>query len=244
MISAWVSPDILRNAIAPVTALVDEAQIRFEKGGMRIQTVDSARVGAVYLDLLNDAFHSYEADGQLISLDLSRVEEYISSPSGQGQYFIEQDSDSGRLQLSTGKYEFEVSLVDPDTVRTGPDPREIETPAAVTIDSNEFSEAIRTASMFSDNIKMGVDSSKDEFYMKAKGEIDRMNIRMHTDDVENLEIANAYGSYSLPYLSDIRKAIPPGISVELGLGEELPLRIQYEIANGNGRISYGLAPRT
>jgi len=243
MISAWIAPKTLRRSIAPVTALVDEAMLRFEDGGMRIQTVDPASIGAVSLDLLDSAFHSYEADGERISVDLDRLEEIVSATSDHGNYFIEKPDDEHRLALSTGGYEFELSLLSSETVRTAPDPRDLDTPATVSLDSTEFSNAIQVASMFSDHLKMGFNNQQNEFYMSAEGDQDDMFLTFGEDDVKSLEAAESYGNYSLAYLDNLRRAVPSNEVVKIGLGEEMPLNIQYEIADGNGRISYGLAPR-
>ena len=243
MIDAWISPGTLQKSIAPVTALVDEAVLRFEEGGMRIQTVDSANVGAISLDLLANAFHSYEANITKISLDLERLEEIVSKTSTQGNYLIKKEDDDNQITLSTKGYEFELALIQPDGVRTGPDPRELETPASIKLSVEQFSEAIRVASMFSEHLRMGIDSERDIFYMDAEGDVDDMHVTFDRQDVEFTDVAKAYGNYSLNYLEDIRKALPPDTTLTLGLGEELPLSIQYEIAGGDGRISYGLAPR-
>lgn len=244
MFRAWIDPDILKKAISPVTALVDEAQLHLEEGGMRIQTVDSANVGAVSLDLLAEGFHSYETDGGKVTLDLDRFEEIISKGSKASNFMLELDEETRKFIVSVEGYEFELSLLLPESAREGPDPYDIETPATVTIQGSELTEAIRMASMFSDNVRIGVDQKRDVFYLNAKGDSDSMYLTLSEEDLEEIEVAKAYGNYSLNYLSDIRKAIPSNSVVTLGLGQGVPMKIQYEIADENGRITYGLAPRT
>lgn len=243
MINAWISPDILNKSISSVTALVDEAEIRFEAGGMRIETVEAANVGAISLDLLQEAFYSYNCDGETICVDLARMEEILSKTTMQGNYLIEKDDDSHRMVLSNGGYEFKLSLLDPGSVRRGPDPINFDNPASVKMEADQFTEAIRVAAMFSDHIRMGFDTNNDIFFMNAKGDNDDMHLNFGKEDVEEMSVAKAYGNYSLNYLEDIRKAIPASAMVRLGIGEELPLTIQYSIANENGRINFGLAPR-
>ena len=243
MINAWVPPDILKKSLASVTALVDEAEMRFEPGGMRINTVDSANVGAVSLELLDTAFHSYEAEGETLILDLGRVEQIIKKTTADGNFIIKYDGDIESLELSTGGYEFRLALLTPDSVRTGPDPREIETSGLVEMDADEFEEAVRIGSMFSEQIRVGIDENKNIFYMKSQGDYDDMIVELGPGEVEKMDVAKAYGNYNLSYLRDICSAIPAGQTIKIGIGEELPLQIQYKIADGDGRITYGLAPR-
>lgn len=243
MFNASIDPQTLDRAISSVTALVDEAQIHFDKRGLRINTVDPAKVGAVSLDLLAEAFHEYESDGVQVYLDLQRTQDILSRTGNHGKVEISIDEEDRSLHFLTGGYDFEFSLLTADSAHGGLDPHELDGPAHVMIEGRELNRAIKIASMFSDQLRMGIDQQRERFYMVAKGDNDGMHMTLDQHELEELEAAKAYGLYSLDYLQEISRAIPSDVDVYLELGEELPLKLQYEIADENGRVTFGLAPR-
>lgn len=75
MFKAIVSAETLTSALDSISVLVDECKIHLEEDGLEIRAVDPANVGMVDLSLDAAAFESYEADGGLIGVDLSRLED-------------------------------------------------------------------------------------------------------------------------------------------------------------------------
>lgn len=243
MFNASIDPQTLDRAIRSVTALVDEAQIQLAERGLRINTVDPAKVGAVSLDLLAEAFHEYESDGMQIYLDLQRTQDILSRTGDHGEVEISIDEEDRSLHFLTGGYDFEFSLLTADSAHSGLNPHELEGSAKTVIEGRKLNRAIKIASMFSDQLRMGIDQQRELFYMVAKGDNDGMHMTLDQNELEELETAKAYGLYSLDYLQEISRAIPSDVDVHLELGEELPLKLQYEIADENGRVTFGLAPR-
>jgi proliferating cell nuclear antigen len=243
MFTATIDPQTLDRAIRSVTALVDEAKIELAEGGVRINTVDPPKVGAISLDLLAEAFQEYESDGSHIYLDLKRAQDILSQTGNYGAVEINLDAQDRNLHFRTGGYDFEFSLLTEGSARGGLDPQDLNGPAKIVIDGQKFNRAISIGSMFSEHIRMGVDRERDIFYMIAKGDNDGMHMTLGEDDLEVLEPAKAYGPYSLDYLQEISRAIPNDVDIRLEIGQEVPIKIQYQIADDNGRVTFGLAPR-
>ena len=59
----------------------------------------------------------------------------------------------------------------------------------------------------------------------------------------SIEAGAADSLFSLDYLKDMNKAIPSDAEVTIELGEEFPVKLHYQIAEGMGNITYMLAPR-
>lgn len=243
MFTASIDPQTLDRAIRSVTALVDEAKIELSEGGLRINTVDPAKVGAVSLDLLAEAFNEYESDGTQVYLDLERAQDILSQTGNHGAVEITLDTQDRDLHFKTGGYDFEFALLSQDSARGGLDPHDLDGAAEIVIDGRKFTRAISIGSMFSEQIRMGIDQQRDTFYMVAKGDNDGMHMTLGQDELEELQPAKAYGLYSLDYLQEISRAIPNDVDIHLELGEEMPLKLQYQIAEDNGRVTFGLAPR-
>lgn len=243
MFSASIDPKTLDRAIRSVTALVDEAKIVLAEGGLRINTVDPAKVGAVSLDLLAEAFQSYESDGIEIYHDLKRTQNILSETGYQAPVEIDLKNNQRELHFKTDGYDFEFSLLSQDSARGGLDPHELDFPAKISIEGQKLTRAISLGSMFSDQIRMGIDRKRSCFYMVAKGDNDGMHMTLDESELLGFQPSKAYGLYSLDYLQEIAHAIPNDADVQLELGEEMPLKLQYEIAGEDGRVTFGLAPR-
>ena len=243
MFTAMIDPQTLDRAIRPITALVDEAKIELAEGGLRINTVDPAKIGAVSLDLLDEAFYEYDSDGTQVYLDLKRAQDILSQTGNHDAVEINLDTQERDLHFRTGGYDFKFALLSQNSARSGLDPHDLDSSAEIVLDGRKFTRAISIGSMFSEQIRMGIDQQRDRFYMVAKGDNDGMHMALGQDDLEDLKPGKAYGLYSLNYLQEISHAIPNDVGIRLELGEEMPLKLQYQIAEDNGRVTFGLAPR-
>jgi proliferating cell nuclear antigen len=47
----------------------------------------------------------------------------------------------------------------------------------------------------------------------------------------------------MDYFSNMIKAIPSGTNVNINLGNDLPVKLEFDIAAGKGQVKYLLAPR-
>jgi len=97
--------------------------------------------------------------------------------------------------------------------------------------------------MVSDHIELGVDESAEAFYVKAEGDTDDVHLELDADDLIDLIVGPAASLFSLDYLKDMNKAIPADAEVTMVLGEEFPVKLHFDIAEGEGQVTFMLAPR-
>ncbi len=97
--------------------------------------------------------------------------------------------------------------------------------------------------MVSDHIALGVDETEEYFYVDAEGDTDDVHLELTQDDLIDLQIGPAHSLFSLDYLKDMNKAIPKDTEVTLDLGEEFPVKIYFGFGEGQGQVTYMLAPR-
>jgi proliferating cell nuclear antigen len=88
---------------------------------------------------------------------------------------------------------------------------------------------------------LGID--EDVFYMEAEGDTDRVRLDMARDSLIDLKSGEARSLFSLDYLSDIVKPASRSNEVTVELGKDFPVKINFSIANGAGKVGYLLAPR-
>ncbi|GAA0650494.1 DNA polymerase sliding clamp [Salarchaeum japonicum] len=243
MFKAIISADTLRTTLDAVSVLVDECKIHLNEDGLAIRAVDPANVGMVDLELSSDAFESYDADGGLIGVNLSRLED-IAGMADAGQLIhLELDEETRKLHIQIEGLEYTLALIDPDSIRQEPDLPDLDLPATVVIEGGDLDRAVRAADMVSDHIALGVDDTSELFYVDAEGDTDDVHLELDADDLIDLEVGPAHSLFSLDYLKDMNKAIPKDAEITAELGEEFPVKLHFDLAEGQGSVTYMLAPR-
>ncbi|MFB6119796.1 MAG: DNA polymerase sliding clamp [Halobacteriaceae archaeon] len=243
MFKAIVSADTLQDALDSVSVLVDECKINLDEEGLAIRAVDPANVGMVDLELSADAFESYESDGGLIGVNLSRLES-IAGMADAGQLVdLELDEETRKLHIRIDGLEYTLALIDPDSIRDEADLPDLDLPAEFVIEGADIDRSVTAADMVSDHIALGVDADAEQFYVEAEGDTDDVHLTLGRDDLISLSAGDAHSLFSLDYLKDMNKAIPKDAEVTVELGEEFPVKMHFEFAEGHGHVTYMLAPR-
>jgi proliferating cell nuclear antigen len=243
MFKAIVSAATLRDALDSVSVLVEECKIRLNEDGLAIQAVDPANVGMVDLSLDAEAFESYEADGGVIGVNLSRLEDIAGMGNAGDLVHLELDEETRKLHIRIDGLSYTLALIDPDSIRQEPDIPELDLPAEIVLEGTHLDRGIKAADMVSDHIALRVDEAEDTFHIEAEGDTDDVDLKLTREDLIDLEAGPAESLFSLDYLKDMNKAIPSDAEVTMELGEEFPVKLHFEFAEGLGQVTYMLAPR-
>jgi proliferating cell nuclear antigen len=243
MFNAIVSADTLGAALDSVSVLVDECKIRLEADGLTIRAVDPANVGMVDLELSAAAFESYETDGGVIGVNLDRLADIVGMGDADQLVHLELDEETRKLHISLDGLEYTLALIDPDSIRQEPDLPELDLSAEVVIEGRDIDRAVTAADMVSDHIALGVDSDDEEFYVDAEGDTDDVHLELGREDLIALTPGEARSLFSLDYLDDMNKAISSDAEVTMELGEEFPVKMHFGYAEGDGHVTFMLAPR-
>ncbi|MFB6107634.1 MAG: DNA polymerase sliding clamp [Haloplanus sp.] len=243
MFKAIVSASTLRDALDSVSVLVDECKVRLNEDGLAIRAVDPANVGMVDLSLDAAAFESYEADGGVIGVNLTRLEDIAGMANAGDLVHLELDEETRKLHIRIDGLSYTLALIDPDSIRQEPDIPDLDLPAEIVAEGNQLSRGIKAADMVSDHINLRVDEEAETFHIEAQGDTDDVDFELGTDDLIALTAGPADSLFSLDYLKDMNKAIPGDAEVTVELGEEFPVKLHYEFAEGMGNVTFMLAPR-
>lgn len=243
MFTAIVGAETLRSTLDSVSVLVDECKIHLNEEGLAIRAVDPANVGMVDLDLDASAFESYEADDELIGVDLTRLED-IAGMADSGQLIdLSLKEDVQKLQLRMDGLQATMGLIEPTSIREEPDIPDLDLPATIVLEGRDLNRAIKAADMVSDHMELGVDVDEEIFYVDARGDTDDIRLELRREELIEFEVGKASSLFSLDYLRDINRAIPTDSEVQLRLGEEYPVKLTMPYAEGRGQVTYMLAPR-
>ncbi|WP_330630394.1 DNA polymerase sliding clamp [Halocatena halophila] len=243
MFTAIVSSGTLLAALDSVSVLVDECKIRLDEDGATIRAIDPASAGMVDLRLEADAFESYETDGETIGVNLTRLEDIAGMANADDLINLTLEEKTRKLQIQIDGLEYTLALIDPDSIRQEPDLPDLDLPATIAIEGRDIDRAVTAADMVSDHIALGVNDAEEFFYVDAEGDTDDVHFELDRDELISLSAGDAHSLFSLDYLKEMNKAIPKDAEVTVDLGDEFPVNLQFEIAEGNGSVTYVLAPR-
>jgi proliferating cell nuclear antigen len=240
-----IDADTLRDALDPVTALVNECKIHLDGDGWRITAVDPANVGMIDLEIGTEAFDGYTGDGEVIGVNLDRLTDVLSMADGDDTVDIELDTETRKLGISIGGLSYTLALINPDSIRQEPDIPDLNLPATYVAEGRELSRAVTAADLCSDHVEMrGPDG--DTFEIVAEGDTDDVEV---TIDGEGLLSGAHTGEgpveslFSLDYLEDMAQPIGADTEVSVVLGSEMPVKLRYSLADGRVSVVNMLAPR-
>ncbi|MFC7135745.1 hypothetical protein ACFQRB_02325 [Halobaculum litoreum] len=240
-----VRPDALRPLLSAVGALVDECRLAFAADGLRAAAMDPATVAAVEVELDADATESYTADGTVVGVDVDRLEEVLAMADGDEVATLALDPEAYRLHVHVGEVEYALGLFDPESVR-GPgdaDALGFEHTAALTLPGETVGRFVRAAGMVADHLTLAVDPSEEAFVAAADGDTDDVRFVVPREDTTAFEAGEARSLFSLSYLECVERPVPSGTDVRVTLGEEAPLGVAYDVADGGGHVEAFVAPR-
>ena len=125
-----------------------------------------------------------------------------------------------------------------------PDPKmpNLDLPAKAVIKASEISRGVRASEAVSDHLAVTV--NKDNFEIFAEGDTDTVNLKLPKDLLVELKSSGKFKSlFSIDYFSNMIKPVKSDDNVTIYLGNDNPVRVEFDIANKNGHVNYLLAPR-
>ena len=243
MFDAIVRAETLQSTLDSVGVLVDECKIHLDEAGIEIRAVDPANVAMSDLSLSAEAFEAYEADGGLIGINLGCLQD-IAGMADSGQLVeLELDEETRKLHISIDGLEYTLALIDPESVRAEPDLPELDLSSEFVIEGRDLDQAATAADMVSTHIEFGVDADEEVFYATAVGDTDEVHVERDRENLIDLQVGDASSLFSLDYVQDILKAVEKGDEITVELGQEFPVKMHRQFADGEGDITWMIAPR-
>lgn len=230
---------------AQIDAFVDEAKVCFEADGLRTRAVDPANVAMVETTLDAAAFDRYDGDGTVIGANVARLRDVLGAVEADVRAEVSVHADAQKYDLGLGDAEMTLAYIDPDAVRREPDLPDLDNPAQVSMDQARLEAIVEYADAVDDHVIFGYDHDEREFTATAMGDTDDLDYWVHASELNDATATgDAHSPFSLDYLKDAVERIPDGTEVILHLGEQFPMKWEYDFGpGGHGHVEYVLAPR-
>lgn len=256
MFKAEIDISILKEYLAALTAVVDEGAVRITETGLTMQAVDAANVAMVAFKLDRAVFDEFEVEtvtdmdaheikiGEIkIGIDFVKLQGLVALADASETCKLELEGYDQKLNIKMGSLVFTISLLDPGALRKEPKVPELDYPASVTIDTEEFKRAVKAARKINDYIDIGIDADQDLFYMETRDGMDTLKLGLRRDQLVDLRSETVSSKFAADYLVAMAKGITRAEQITLYLGRNYPLQISFDVVDGKGSINYLLAPR-
>ncbi len=239
-----MSKDLAVRIGAVLGSMVDEALIAFTPEGLRIKAVDNAHIAMVELNVDKGAFESFSSDDREIGIDLERYSEFLKIASAGDLVHLSLDEGSGKWVMVIGNVTRSMA---PLSTKDWPSVKipKLALEAKAILNSEELHRIVKaTAGTAGGTFHgLGISIDPDFISMDANGDTDSVSMRLAKDLLVSLECqTHVCSKLPLDYIGNIAKAIPNGTLITMRLGDDLPLRLDFPIAEGKGQVSYYLAP--
>lgn len=240
MFDAKISTSALRSSVKAMAAVIEESTFKITPEGMSSTAVDPANACMCNMVISEGAFIAIDSNETEIGLDLQRFVEIIGMAESDGEINLSIDEHTHQLVVDMGGLSYNMSLLDPTTVRASPNVPELNLPAKIKMGVSEFKRAVKAASMTGDTMTIGIDGNT--VYMEARGDSDVVRLDMEEETLISLQPADVSATYSLDYLIDIGKGIGNATEITINLGRDLPVVIDFS-PYPRCNVTYILAPR-
>jgi proliferating cell nuclear antigen len=231
---------LLKEMVELCSALVDDVILKIKKDEMKIVAVDHAHVCLVELTLGVDACDEYEATTLELGIELAKL--YNILKLARENVIIDYDVRENRLIIQMDTLKRKMGVIDPAGIQDPSIPKLV-VPGKFTISASHFSRTLAACEQISDHMRVTVDATGVELF--AESNADTVIDKIPKDAKEVLEKLDAPRKFSSDYALDFLKNMTKGArkSIDFGMADDNPIKIEYSFAEDKGKAQYILAPR-
>ncbi len=241
MLHAEVKSETLKKLVDIVGTIVDEVKLNIGSDGINLKAVDPAHVAMVHLELTKNAFDSYEAQETELGLNLSKLEQFLKLSSSDEMVKIDHIEDENRLVLEVDKITQKMPLLDTAGM-TDPNVPQLDLPIHLVIEGKHLLKGVKASQNISDHIALT--AGPDGFDMFSEEDEDLVRLSLSKDDIKELDAPEEVRSlFALDYFSSMIKSVSGDTLIQLELGRDYPVKLEFDFAEGNGHVRFLLAPR-
>ena len=241
MFNVKVRSDIIKDIIDVTSPLVNEAKFNITAKGISLKAVDPAHVAMVELTIKSDAFEEYKSSDMELGIDLDKLSGIMRLATADDPVSLEYDEKSNRLVVKIGNLVRRMGLIDTAGMPDSKVPN-LDLPAKAVITAAELTKGVRASEAVSDHLALSVD--KDAFELFAEGDTDTVHLKLPKELLVGLKSPGKFKSlFSIDYFSNMIKPVKAGEPISIALGNDNPIRVDFDIAGEKGHVTYLLAPR-
>ncbi|XP_045211819.1 proliferating cell nuclear antigen-like [Mercenaria mercenaria] len=248
-----VTGSLWKKIIDAIKDLLNEAKWDCNTSGITLQAMDSSHVSLVSLNMRSEGFDSYRCDRNLsMGINLGSMAKIIRCAGNDDVITLKtgDSDDTVTFMFESPNHEkvsdYEIRLLDIDAEHLGIP--ETEYSCVVKMPSGEFQRICRDLSQIGESVV--ICCTKEGVKFSASGDLGTGNIKLaqncsadKEEEAVIIEMNQAVTlTFALRYLNYFTKATPISQQVTLSMSADVPLVVEYKVAD-MGYLRYYLAPK-
>lgn len=237
---------IWKSSIGAIANLIDEAAFKFTSGGVTMKAIDPSHIALVDFELPAKVFAEYDVKEEaILGIDLTEMNKVLSRAKPDDEFVLELDEEKNRLTLTfKGKStrRFSLPLIDIGEAEL-PEPK-LEFTASAEVVAGAIQDGLKDAGLVGDNVRFEI--SEKEFRMSSESDTGSAEMKLSKGDegLKKLDVKQpAKSMYNISHLDDMTKAASSDDVIVVNVGTDLPILLNFSMAEGKGRLKFLLAPR-
>lgn len=241
MLNAEIESRILKDLVDIVGTIVDEVKINLKEDGLTLKAVDPAHVAMVELNLSSEAFNSFKATETEIGLNLNKIDQFLKLAGSNDLVSIQHIEEENRLLLEVDNITQKMPLLDTAGM-TDPSVPTLDLPINLKIEGKHLLKGVKASQNISDHI--AITANPDGFEIFSEEDEDMVRLSLSEDELVELNAKQEVRSlFALDYFSSMIKCVSSDTPLNIELGADYPIKIEFDFADGEGNVRYLLAPR-
>lgn len=237
-------PGYLKESIAIISDLVNEARFKITPNAIELVAMDPANVAMVVFKLLSSSFTEYDVKKDIeIAINLANLKQVLRRASPKDMLTIELDDDN-RLKItlkSNTTRTFNLPIIElEEKEQKVPD---LKFPVTIKTSSSILNEAIADVDVVGESVAFIAEPKK--FALQAEGDLNQARIDIREDDITKVTLngdERVKAKYSIEYLKKMINGSKLSDEVVIQFSKDYPLKLEYKTVD-KVMLSFILAPR-
>ncbi len=237
---------VWKTCIGMMVNLIEEAAFKFTPDGIKMKAMDPSHIALVDFELPATAFVEYKVkQPTVLGINLLEMYKIMSRGKAEDELTLELDEERNRMGLTfkgASTRRLSLPLIDIREAEL-PEPK-LQFTATAEVLAGVIQDGLKDAEIVGDNVRFEL--SNDGLLISAESDKGTAELKLGKGDkaLAKLNVKQlARAMFNIKYLSDMTKAASSSDIITINLGMELPIQLDFPVADGKGRLRFLLAPR-
>jgi proliferating cell nuclear antigen len=232
--------DLLKNSLQSISNVITEGVFQFTEDGVELVAADPAMVAMVDFRMDEEAFDVYECDSaEQVGINIENLYSIIRRTGSDDTLSLSLNDDESKLQITMENHStrnFSLALLNLDDSDI-PSTSDLDFNVQAALKTSMFSDAIGDAAVVGDSVTISAEDNT--LVVQSAGDNSNVEFRIDegSDGLIDLDMEGP-----LDYLSKMIKAKKLSNTVNISLGADFPMRMEFQ-APENVELGFILAPR-
>jgi len=232
--------DVLETLTNAVSGISDEAMLKVRKEGISLEVIDKQKVTFVNVVLSKEAFESFDMPKCDLGLSFVRIKKFLRLVKPEDVVTFVYEPKKKRISLQVKELTQRMSLKELNI--NVPNLRSFDFKTDIEMETETLKKVIRMAENVASEILFT--ASPDNLTFSSENQMDKVEMFIPGKELKNFKCEELLKSlYATEYLSMIVKAINKAENITISFGNDVPLKLVFDFANGYGTVMLMLAPR-